>query len=215
MARVFPIVNKKRALKGSGAREQAEMGILLIDMSREIFLQNVRQERTLLTYLNSALSHEMRNPLNSIFQYIEIMASLAKDLSAFIFKVAGKLSDEEKTEIEDIADELGQSATICKASCKLLKFNIEDIVSLPQIKDGRLKPQVDKQDLKNLVSEVVAVQQQQIDDKAISLDVKFLGFSSGFSFYVDLLRIQQVLLNFYSNAIKYVDRAQSKILILV
>jgi signal transduction histidine kinase len=157
----------------------------------------------------------MRNPLNSIFQYIEIMASLAKDLSAFILKVAGRLSDEEKTEIEDIAEELGESATNCKASCKLLKFNIEDIVSLPQIKDGRLKACIHKRDIRSLVSEVVAVQQQQIEDKSINLEVKFEGFNAGFSFLVDLLRIQQILLNFYSNAIKYVDRVHNKILILV
>jgi signal transduction histidine kinase len=65
-------------------------------MSREVFLQNVRQERTLMTYLNSALSHEMRNPLNSIFQYIQVILSLSLDLIAFFAKIQAKLTEEEK-----------------------------------------------------------------------------------------------------------------------
>jgi signal transduction histidine kinase len=207
---VFPVVS---AVGEMGALP--ETGVLLIDVSREVFLQNVRQERAFLTYLNSALSHEMRNPLNGIFQHVEIMGGLAVDLSAFKVKVADRLTEEELAELEDIAEELACSAKQCRASSQLLKFNVEDIVALPQIKDGRLRPAFRRQDARALVRDVLSVQEQQTIDKGIAVDVALEGFGATFEVPLDTLRFQQVLLNFYSNAIKYLDRPRSRILVLV
>jgi signal transduction histidine kinase len=93
---------------------------------------------------------------------------------------------------------------------------VEDIVALPQIKDGTLKPCIQKKDVRKVVQGVVDIQELQVKDKDIGLTLEFMGFRGNQEFMqpVDALRFQQVLLNYYSNAIKHVEKERSRILIL-
>ena len=43
-----------------------QKAIQFFDLSEKIFMDNLYTERKYLTYINAMVSHEMRNPLNSI-----------------------------------------------------------------------------------------------------------------------------------------------------
>jgi len=43
-----------------------EYAIQIIDFSEKILLDSLKTEKKYLTYVNATVSHEMRNPLNSI-----------------------------------------------------------------------------------------------------------------------------------------------------
>ena len=51
--------------------------------------------------------------------------------------VREKLELHDKLQLDRIFDTLGKSVDISISSCKLLKFNIEDMLALPQLKQGK------------------------------------------------------------------------------
>jgi len=75
-----------------------------------------------MSYLNSTISHEMRNPLNSITAQTHVMKSLLTKFQSLLGK------GEEPTQL---SSEFVESLEICEASCKMLAFNVEDILALP------------------------------------------------------------------------------------
>mmetsp|Transcript_2745 Transcript_2745/g.4302 ORF Transcript_2745/g.4302 Transcript_2745/m.4302 type:complete len:112 (+) Transcript_2745:1410-1745(+) len=60
--------------------EPPEVVIQLIDISEKILIDNMSSERKYMAYMNSTVSHEMRNPLNSISSQLQLLKSLIQDL---------------------------------------------------------------------------------------------------------------------------------------
>jgi len=56
------------------------VAVQIIDFSEKIFLSNMNTERKYLTYINATVSHEMRNPLNSINAQIQNQKLLSSAL---------------------------------------------------------------------------------------------------------------------------------------
>ena len=56
-------------------------------------------ERKYMAYMNSTISHEMRNPLNSISSQIQLMKSLFEDFNSLKNRVESKISNEEKEKL--------------------------------------------------------------------------------------------------------------------
>jgi len=46
--------------------EHDEFAVQLIDISEKILIDGLRTEQKYMTYISATVSHEMRNPLNSI-----------------------------------------------------------------------------------------------------------------------------------------------------
>jgi len=63
-------------LKRSVVEGEREQVVRFIDMSSKILLDSLNTERKYLGYMNSTISHEMRNPLNSITCQIHVLNSL-------------------------------------------------------------------------------------------------------------------------------------------
>ena len=64
-------LQKKELLEG----EKPEIVIQFLDISKKILYDNMRTERKYMAYMNSTISHEMRNPLNSICASIQSLSS--------------------------------------------------------------------------------------------------------------------------------------------
>mmetsp|Transcript_17575 Transcript_17575/g.27150 ORF Transcript_17575/g.27150 Transcript_17575/m.27150 type:complete len:107 (+) Transcript_17575:663-983(+) len=56
--------------------DEPEVALELIDISQKILLDGLNTERKYMEYMNSTISHEMRNPLNSIHSQIQVLESL-------------------------------------------------------------------------------------------------------------------------------------------
>ena len=76
------IPNSSRSSLSIGAHstEGAERAVQFIDLSEKIFMDNLYTERKYLTYINATVSHEMRNPLNSINAQISHQTQLIQEL---------------------------------------------------------------------------------------------------------------------------------------
>ena len=51
-----------------------------------------------------------------------------------------------------------ESIKICLSSSKLLAFNVEDIMAIPQMKDGKFTKCIQAMDIKSAVEEVISIQ---------------------------------------------------------
>mmetsp|Transcript_7732 Transcript_7732/g.11995 ORF Transcript_7732/g.11995 Transcript_7732/m.11995 type:complete len:94 (+) Transcript_7732:906-1187(+) len=88
----------------------------------------MRVERQYLSMINSTVSHEMRNPLNAMVSQIEKQ-------QAFVTAMDGGQLDPEQ--IDNMKLAFRESLRISKSSTKILRFNVEDILALPQLKAGK------------------------------------------------------------------------------
>ncbi len=61
-----------------GAGEVEKTMICFVDISQKILYDTSKAEGELLSLINSTISHEMRNPLNSIINQCKIMQILAQ-----------------------------------------------------------------------------------------------------------------------------------------
>ena len=63
------------------------MLIQIIDMSDKMLYNEVKAEKSFLTLINAAISHELRNPLNSLIGQINSMQSFFESFSIILHKL--------------------------------------------------------------------------------------------------------------------------------
>jgi two-component system, chemotaxis family, CheB/CheR fusion protein len=140
-----------------------------------------KAERAKSSFL-SHMSHEIRTPLNGIIG----MAEMLNESKAVI--------PETLTENID---------TIFESS-KILYDLINNILDFSKAESGQLELHQDWSDLKKEILLIEKIFEIQCQDKDLTLSVN-LDLKNKF-YFVDLLRLQQILINLISNAIKFSDQ---------
>lgn len=125
----------------------------------------------------SIASHELKTPLTSIKGYVQL---LERSINKNDFETVKKHLD--------------------KANIQLNKLNglIADLLDISKIESGKLKFNMDTFCLDQLLNNVIEIQQQTNPEYRISLKGKV-----DIPVYADEMRIEQVITNFLTNAIKY------------
>lgn len=125
----------------------------------------------------SIASHELKTPLTSVKGYIQL---LERNL--------------ERGDIETVKRHLG------KAQVQLEKLNdlIADLLDISKIESGKLKFNKKFFSLDNMLDNVMEIIHQSNPDFKIVLNIRSLA-----EVYADEARIEQVVVNFLTNAIKY------------
>jgi PAS domain S-box-containing protein len=129
------------------------------------------------------MSHELRTPLNSIIGYSEVL----------IDGVDGELSEEAYEDVEAI-----------HTSGKHLLSIINEILDLAKIEAGQMQLSLKPTNLTDVLQEVVRNTQILVKDKPVSLlleEVSPIGTING-----DKIRLNQIMLNLISNAVKFTER---------
>jgi signal transduction histidine kinase/DNA-binding response OmpR family regulator len=128
----------------------------------------------------SVATHELRTPLSVILGYNSMLAETLQD----------RLGDDEmKTLAESVA------------ACKRLIRLVNSMLDLNQIQTGKMKMNFARQDLRQVVSGVVALLQAEARRRSIRLGLELPTRLP--RLVLDAERIQQVLINLVGNALKF------------
>ena len=103
-----------------------------------------------------------------------------------------------------IVDELEKGQSVQEASIKLMEHLIQDLLDYAQIKSGKFRMNLTNFNIKKSILDVLLI----LEEKAIAKDIIVEHDFENLSFdtmHHDEKRIQQVLLNLHSNAIKFTE----------
>lgn len=127
------------------------------------------------------MSHEIRTPLNAIVGFSELLAS------------AG--TEEEKAQFLEIVH----------SNNELLQQLIADILDLSKIEAGTLEFTFSEVDVKQLMFDIEQLFRMRLEDKSAIIQIIRETPSEECIMYTDRNRLQQVISNFMTNAVKFTD----------
>ncbi|MDP2388207.1 MAG: response regulator [Bacteroidota bacterium] len=132
------------------------------------------------------MSHELRTPLNSLL-------ILSKDLS-----------ENKKKNLN--AEQIESADIIYKSGCDLLNL-INEVLDLSKIEAGKMNLNIEKINLNNLANNLYKNFKHQTDEKHLVLEI-LLQEDLPESIQSDSQRLDQILKNLMSNAIKFTERGK-------
>lgn len=127
------------------------------------------------------MSHEIRTPMTAILGYSDLLLDPAQS-----------------------ASERSQCVHTIRRNSEHLLGVINDILDLSKIDDGRISIERSPVDVFRVIEELRSVMQVKAQDKSISLRTE-VNTPFPAAIHTDPLRLQQILTNLVSNAIKFTD----------
>lgn len=131
----------------------------------------------------SRMSHEIRTPMNAIIGMTTIAA-------AFI---------EDRVRVENCLEKISYSS-------KHLLMLINDVLDMSRIESNRMRINTEPFEIYQFLNTFVSIVYPQASDKGLEFTEKTTGFSEHTTYIGDSLRLNQILLNLTSNAIKFTPR---------
>ncbi|MFH1422388.1 MAG: response regulator, partial [Planctomycetota bacterium] len=149
-------------------------------------LESVNRELRKLDQLKSdflsMVSHELCTPLFSVSGYAELL----------LMEKEGPLNLSQKEAVRTIKEE-----------SESLNNIIQDLLNLSRIESGRLEMMYSKCSIIEMVNKIVKRMKFKLEKKHIQLDLNLP--ENGIFFNADIYRIEQVLTNFLTNAVKFTN----------
>jgi signal transduction histidine kinase/ActR/RegA family two-component response regulator len=136
----------------------------------------------------SNMSHELRTPINGIIGTTHVL-------------------QKEKV----LPEQTGHFAVLGNLSAHMLSL-VNNVLDFGKIQAGKLDLTPGGFNLKTFIDKIEATFRQPFKDKAISYTVKHNDFATGTNVFADELRLQQILFNLISNALKF-SNAGGKVLV--
>ena len=142
----------------------------LVDISKSIMYDDVHAQNEFLAITNATVSHELRNPLQSIdAQNIKIKLCL-KELQNLVQKNKSALTGGLDKKIGDICKMIEQSNKIQDSSSTLMSFLVDDLLDFAQLNAGKFRQNIKEFDIKEAIDEVISIQKDKANMMGIKLE---------------------------------------------
>lgn len=147
---------RKSSIKDIVTKEEQIM-LTFNDVSQKIFFDTSKAEGELLSLINSTISHEMRNPLNSIINQCKLLYSFLIQQYEVIGRNKQAIGAEAMVAIDDLHNEMMSSVKVMTSSSNMLLLNVEDILGYAQLKAGKFMKNIQRFNVKNTIDEIVSI----------------------------------------------------------
>jgi signal transduction histidine kinase len=164
-----------------------DRGLAVLDavaatMSESLHMQaaeNARAESAVKSRVMSAVSHEMRNPLNSILGFTALVLGAP----------APTLTDKQRRQLGYV-----------QSSAQTMLTLVNNYLDLAKVRAGSVTLQYETMKVASLVTDVAALMQPAADSKNVTIRT---AVSPDAEARIDPVRVRQVLTNLISNAVKF------------
>ena len=175
------LTQKSRRVAQEESNRQTQLLMQEIESHRrtDTALQQANQAKS--RYI-TAISHELRSPLNSILGYAQILAA-----------------------DDDIPPNRRQAVSVIRKSGDHLLSVIERTLDIARIEGGKLTLDIKAMDFPELLQQLVWMFELQARDKGLSFDYQPVGTLPAIV-RADEKRLRQILINVLGNAVKFTVR---------
>ena len=105
-----------------------------------------------------------------------------------------------------------------------MKFLIQDLLDFAQKKAGKFRKVIEEFNVKDAIEEMMSIEIDKARNKGVNLHVEYVNIGNIYNPYTqipryspfmksDVGRIQQVILNLQSNALKFTSKGEFKIVV--
>ena len=167
---------------------------------KQFEMEKTRNEVLHLMFSN--ISHEFRTPINA---FSNSMSLIELGYQEFLLKIEDSVYDSIKKDLIPLRQkEINENLfKICKISTTSLLSLVEDILDLAKIQAGTFKLNNQMFLIDTLAAEIGYIFEFQWTQKGIAFKIKVSDELKDSSFWSDIGRIKQVLINLISNAYKF------------
>ena len=130
----------------------------------------------------AAMSHELRTPLNAVIGYVDLL----------LLGVRGQLTGAQTADLERV-----------RGAGQYLLSLINDLLNFTRLEAGRVEFRLQNVTLNGVIASALELVQEQLTRKGLRLH--FQPAATDVTAYADAERVQQMLINLLTNAIKYTD----------
>ena len=148
----------------------------MIDISVLIQYDLAQAERRFLTMINAMVSHELRNPLNSI-QNQNMHQQIIND------KILELIQDDSISDTVDLRErmirmlpELFETNEIQIQCASILNFMVNDLLDFAQLSQGRFRQVNHQFNLIQALEDILSIQKYKADEFGINLKIEYENF---------------------------------------
>ena len=172
----FKFFQIKRSFIKSPDKKDNKIMLCFIDISQKILYDTTKAEGEFLSLINSTISHEMRNPLNSIINQCKIVHSICLHFNRLLTEFGQFINPQLLQELKHIYEQVQKGNIISTASSSLLLLNVEDILGFAQLKAGKFIKNIKTFNIYRTVQDIISIQQYQAETRNIRISTEFIGF---------------------------------------
>jgi signal transduction histidine kinase len=152
----------------------------MIDVSSKILYNEILAEQQLLTLINAAVSHELRNPLNSLIGQIQSMENFFANFKYLNQQLmAEKVADPEIIRgFEKIFNGLKNCGRKMTSSSKFIDYFVHDILDFSILSKvgGKFTKDLRVQSIQDSIEEIIEILEDKASMKHISIKTYYKDF---------------------------------------